>query len=70
MHGYLKLTCLIDPLTRERKDEVYLTLVRWWLSSIHNAYIDNGLHIVLRLLHEEIIKQPTKHSQFPLKKLN
>jgi hypothetical protein len=28
MHGYLNSTCLFDPLKRENKDEVYLTLVR------------------------------------------
>jgi hypothetical protein len=28
MHGYLNLTSQFDPLTRKRKDDVYLILVR------------------------------------------
>jgi hypothetical protein len=70
MHGYLDLPCLFDSLTRERKDEVNLTLVRCWLSSTHNAYIGNGLNIVLRLLYGKIPKIIYKVQSFFLKELN
>jgi hypothetical protein len=70
MHGYLNLTCLFDPLTRERKDEVYVTLVRCGLSFTHNAYSGNGLHIVLRLLYNKTYKVTHKTQSFSLKELN
>jgi hypothetical protein len=56
MHGYLELPCLFDSLTRDRKDEVNLTLVKCRLSSTHYAYIGNELQLVLRLLYREIPK--------------
>jgi hypothetical protein len=53
VHGYFNLTCLFDPLTREYEGDVNLTLGRCRLSSTSNAYIGNGLHIVLRLLYDK-----------------
>jgi hypothetical protein len=70
MHGYLEPTCLLDSLTRESENEVNLTLIRYWLSSTHNAYIGNGLHIVLRLFYGEISKITYKTQSFFLKEIN
>jgi hypothetical protein len=70
VHGYFKLTCLFDPLTREGKGNVNLTLVRCLLSFTYNAYIGNRLHIVIRLLYEENSKIIYKTQSFFLKELN
>jgi hypothetical protein len=70
VHGYFNLTCLFDSLTRECENDVNLTLVRCQLPPTHNAYIGNGLLIVLRLLHEENSKITYKIQSVFLKELN
>ena len=66
MHGYFNLTCLFDPLTGECENDVNLTLGRCRLSSTSNAYIGNGLHIVLRLLYDESFKNNLQNTiNFP-----
>ena len=70
MHGYFKLTCLFDPLMREGKDNVNLSLVRCLLSFTYNAYIGNGQHIAIGLLYEENSKIIYKTQLFSLKELN